>query len=105
MVMLLQEKGYQIHYASDFNNPVYEFDAEFLKQEGIVLHQITLHKKPWHLIKNTKGLIQLSRIIKKENIKRVLQMIPRLLRRLCILSDMMKNITKVLYIKLIILGA
>lgn len=67
-VKILQEKGYEIHYASDFNNPVYEYDPELLKNEGIVLWPITLHKKPWHLITNARGLRQLSQIIKNENI-------------------------------------
>ena len=61
-VKILQEKGYEIHYASDFNNPVYEYDPELLKNEGIVLWPITLHKKPWHLITNARGLRQLSQI-------------------------------------------
>ncbi len=70
-VKILQEKGYEVHYASDFNNPVYEFDPELLKQEGIVLWPITLHKKPWHIMTNAKGLSQLSQIIKEENISLV----------------------------------
>lgn len=70
-VSLLQEKGYEIHYASDFKNPVYEFDKDMLQDDGIILHQIVLHKKPWHVIKNIIGLIQLSHIIKKENIELV----------------------------------
>ena len=28
-VSLLQELGYEVHYASNFNNPVYEFDEPF----------------------------------------------------------------------------
>ncbi|WP_035790614.1 glycosyltransferase family 4 protein [Butyrivibrio sp. FC2001] len=67
-VQVLQEKGYEIHYASDFDNPVYEFNPEALRNEGIIMHQIVMHKKPWHLIKNTKGLIQLSELINKEDI-------------------------------------
>lgn len=67
-VKVLQEKGYEIHYASDFKNPVYEYDPEFLKGEGIALWPITLHKKPWHIITNAKGLRQLIKIIKDEDI-------------------------------------
>ena len=68
---LLQEKGYEIHYASDFQNPIYEFDEDQLKKRGIILHHIILHKKPWHFIRNARGLIQLTRIIKKEKISLV----------------------------------
>ncbi|MCR5343436.1 MAG: glycosyltransferase family 4 protein [Butyrivibrio sp.] len=70
-VQVLQENGYEIHYASDFDNPVYAFNPENLRNAGIIMHQIVLHKKPWHLIKNAKGLIQLSDLIKKENISLV----------------------------------
>ncbi len=68
-VKVLMERGYTVHYASDFFNPVYKFDREDLESRGIVMHPITLHKKPWHLIKNFKGLTQLSKIIKDEDIK------------------------------------
>ena len=67
-VKVLKERGYTVHFASDFTNPVYKFDIEDLNNQGIVMHPITLHKKPWHLIKNFKGLTQLSKIIKDENI-------------------------------------
>lgn len=67
-VQVLQENGYEIHYASDFDNPVYEFNPEELRNAGIIMHQIIMHKKPWHLVKNAKGLIQLSELIRRENI-------------------------------------
>lgn len=67
-VTVLKEMGYEIHYASDFNNPVYEFNPENLRNDGIIMHQIILHKKPWHMIKNLQGLLQLSSLIKGEHI-------------------------------------
>ena len=65
-VNLLQKKGYEIHYASDFQNPIYEFDEDLLKKKGIILHHIILHKKPWHFIRNARGLFSLPGLSKKK---------------------------------------
>lgn len=35
-VKILQEYGYTIHYASDFENPVYSIDYEELEKEGLI---------------------------------------------------------------------
>ncbi len=68
-VSVLEEKGYTVHFASDFTNPIYKFDRKELEYQGIVMHPITLHKKPWHIIRNLIGLIQLVHIIRSEDIK------------------------------------
>ena len=70
-VKVLREKGYRVHFASDFTNPVYRFDRRELEERGIVMHPIILHKKPWHLVKNLIGLIQLAALIRREEIKLV----------------------------------
>ena len=67
-VHILQEYGYQVHYASNFNNPVYSVDKEKLKNEGIILHHIDIEKSPFALKANYKALKQLRRIIDNENI-------------------------------------
>lgn len=67
-VRLLMEKGYKIHYASDFENPVYYMDINRLKEMGIRLHQISIHKSPIHIRRNIKAYTQLRKIIEAENI-------------------------------------
>lgn len=44
-VKLLAELGYELHYAADFNNRVYEFDDEYWNMHHITTHQIDFVKK------------------------------------------------------------
>ena len=60
--------GYEVHYASNFNNPIYSFNAEQLVKEGIILHQINVEKSPRHLRHNLQAFKQLKQIIDEENI-------------------------------------
>lgn len=45
-VKLLKEMGCEIHYASNFRNPIYTFDEEKLIKQGIIFHQIDIEKSP-----------------------------------------------------------
>lgn len=65
-VHILQKSGYEVHYATNFNNPIYEVDIDVLKHMGIVLHQIEIQKSPGRLMQNTKALRRLTALIKKE---------------------------------------
>ena len=47
-VGILKNLGCELHYASNFCNPVYESDQEELKQQGIKLYQIDIEKSPIH---------------------------------------------------------
>ena len=67
-VKLLQNLGYKVHYASNFKNPVYTVKPNELKKQGIVLHQIDIHKSPLHIIDNLKAFIQIRKIIHEEEI-------------------------------------
>lgn len=67
-VRILQEYGYTIHYASDFENPVYSIDLESLEKEGLILHHIDIKKSPFRVKENTRAFFQLKQIIEEENI-------------------------------------
>lgn len=67
-VKILQEKNYQIHYASNFENLVYETDLNNLKKQGIILHHICIQKSPLHIWKNCRAFVKLCRIVKEEKI-------------------------------------
>lgn len=67
-VKILQEYGYEIHYASNFRHPVYCFDREELKKSGIILHQVDIVKSPYALADNCKALRQIRQIIDSEKI-------------------------------------
>lgn len=68
-VAILQEAGYEIHYASNFLNPVYEVDKEALKKKGIVLHHIDIAKSPVRFVRNIRALFKIRRIIRAEEIR------------------------------------
>lgn len=68
-VRILKEYGYQVHYASNFDNPVYGIDCEQLKQEGMILHHIDIKKSPLRILSNIKAVIKLRKIIRQEHIE------------------------------------
>lgn len=70
-VKILQEMGYTVHYASDFENPVYHMNQKELEKMGLVLHHIDIRKSPLEIAKNKKALIQLMNIMDQEQIQLV----------------------------------
>mgnify|MGYP002765787785 CR=1 FL=1 len=68
-VKLLQERGYQIHYATNFGVPIYEVKDEALRDMGVILHHISIEKSPFKLKKNFWALRELIRIIDREQIE------------------------------------
>ncbi len=67
-VKILEENGYQIHYASNFHKPVYKMDTEALKMRGIRLHHIAIEKSPGHIRTNIRAFRQIRKIIDEERI-------------------------------------
>lgn len=67
-VRLLQKKGYQVHYATNFGVPIYEVKDETLRNMGVVLHHISIEKNPFKIKKNIWALRELIRIIDREEI-------------------------------------
>ena len=67
-VAVLQKLGYEVHYASNFNNPVYDVDRAKLLAMGIKLHQIEIQKSPLHIFRNIKALRQIIGIMSAEQI-------------------------------------
>ena len=67
-VTILQERGVEVHYASNFAVPVYAMDLEELKRRGIRLHPLEIEKSPLKLAHNLQAIRQLKRIIEEEQI-------------------------------------
>lgn len=67
-VKILQEDGYEVHYASNFKNPIYTFDEEALTSKGIILHHIDIAKSPISVVAHSKAIKQLKKLIDDENI-------------------------------------
>lgn len=67
-ISILKDLGCELHYASNFRNPVYESDRGKLRQEGIKLYQIDIEKSPVHLARNIRAFCQICKIIRTEQI-------------------------------------
>lgn len=69
-VAILRELGYELHYASNFNNPSYGTDNKRLDGTGIICHQVDFERSPFNK-KNLQAYKQLVKIMKDENINLV----------------------------------
>lgn len=70
-VRILQEMGYTVHYASNFDTPVYECDRKELEQQGIVCHSVPIVKNPLAVTAHLAALRRLNQLVKKEKIRAV----------------------------------
>lgn len=70
-IELLKGMGYEVHYAADFNNRVYEFQDDFWGKNNIKIHNVDFVKKPFDIWGNFKAYGQLKRIIEKEKFQLV----------------------------------
>lgn len=64
-VRILQKLGYEIHYATNYNTPVY-CNNTLLSGSGIIQHQIDFERSPFHIKNNIKAYFQLAELIKEE---------------------------------------
>lgn len=69
-VKILQRKGYEVHYASNFKNSVYENESSQLKELGVIPHHIDFMRNPFS-IHNSRAYRQLKQIMKKEQFELV----------------------------------
>lgn len=68
-VKILQEKGYEVHYAANENLPRYLFDEQMKQKSGIIFHNICIEKSPLKYRENVKALNQIMDIIWREQIQ------------------------------------
>lgn len=66
-VYILQEMGYEIHYASNFNNVHYGSDNHRLDGTGIIKHQVDFVRSPFKLKANYKAYKQLKQVMGEEH--------------------------------------
>ncbi len=65
-VKTLQEMGYEVHYASNYNKPEYGNDNSRLKGSGVISHQIDFARSPFNIIQNIHAYNQLCLLLKTE---------------------------------------
>lgn len=66
-VRLLQDMGYEVHYASNFNTPSYGTDNERLKGTGIIQHQVDFVRIPWNIPANLRAYRQLKHLMEEHS--------------------------------------
>ena len=67
-VRLLQEMGFEVHYASNHDNVVYKSDHDEMQEMGVIFHNIPISQSPLALATNRKAAFKLKQIITEENI-------------------------------------
>lgn len=65
-VRILQEMGYEVHYASNFDNPSYGDDNSRLEGTGIVCLQVDFERSPFTL-RNITAYRQLKQVMEEEH--------------------------------------
>lgn len=66
---LLQELGFQVHYAANMQNKIYEYDEQKLVDMGIVLHHVEFSKNPFRFGKLFQSTKAVQRIIEEQQIE------------------------------------
>ena len=67
-VKLLKELGYNIHYVANFDNKMYSYDENLLKEQGVITHHVAIDKSPFKIGRNKKAYREIKDIIDRENI-------------------------------------
>lgn len=67
-VDILRKAGARIHYASGFGSKDYDFDEEYFTENEIQVHPVSIRKSPFHIKENCRALVELIRIIRREEI-------------------------------------
>jgi len=61
-VRILQEMGYEVHYASNFSHPHYGSDNSRIDGTGIICHQIDFVRSPFQILANIRAYRQLQEV-------------------------------------------
>lgn len=65
-VEILQRMGFEVHYASNSDNVVYEDSQEELEKMHVAYHDIGIYQSPMYVKQNRKALKELRKLIKEE---------------------------------------
>lgn len=66
-VRILQDMGYEVHYASNYHTPSYGTDNKRLDGTGIIRHQINFVRSPFAIRDNIKVYKQLKNLMTEHN--------------------------------------
>lgn len=68
-VKILQELGYEVHYASNKENPIYQFAADVYEKMGVIYHDIDIWQSPFGIQHNVRAIRQIRQLVKAEQIQ------------------------------------
>jgi glycosyltransferase involved in cell wall biosynthesis len=64
---ILQDMGYEVHYATNYlNEDMYDDALETIRNIGVIVHQIDFVRSPYNIPANLKAYRQLKRLMKSE---------------------------------------
>lgn len=66
-VRILQELGYEVHYASNFKNPSYGSDNRRLDGTGIICHQVDMARSPFRFFSLCRAYCQLKGLMQENS--------------------------------------
>lgn len=69
-VRILQEMGYEVHYASNVNN-VYQQEDDTYQEMKVKFHDIGIEQSPFRVIANCRAFSRLIHIMRNEGIKAI----------------------------------
>lgn len=67
-VRILQELGYEVHYAANTYEQNYLFDENEIQNMGVHIHHIDIAKSPYKIEMNQRALKEVTELIEKEQI-------------------------------------
>lgn len=70
-VKILQNKGFEVHYAANMQEPHYPIDEEKLKALGVQIHPIAIARSPFLFADNEKALRQILQLIRRYHIQAI----------------------------------
>lgn len=70
-VKILQEKGFEVHYAANMEEPHYPADEERLRALGVQIHPIAIARSPFMVADNEKALRQIMQLIRRYDIQAI----------------------------------
>ena len=70
-IRILQESGYEVHYASNKNNPIYQFPENVYEELNVVFHDIDIWQSPFGISHNARAVKQIRELVKKEGISMI----------------------------------
>lgn len=65
-VKILQQSGYEVHYASNFHNVFYENTTKKISGMNMICHQIDFERSPFNIVKNVLAYKQLKALVHNE---------------------------------------